>query len=277
MATTPNHYSCAICGATPAAYLVASSAAARFLWWNRQYFAQPACAICAEQIYIAAQKRNGRQGWWGLISFFYTAFSLVRNKLSIEAHRKSIPYVVHEGEVYSRPKLQIRTDTPTVIATIGFVLLIAYIAVYSVEASKPVPRNSQGQVTAQAQADWKELKLGDCVTTAGQGSDIKSLEVTACKTDHSWQVFGMGTLTGNEFGIGNPADNVFNEKAISKEAKRICDKATKAIDSKLTSQLNVDLSTLTYLPTEASWTNGDYGVTCLVGNEGYNFGYSFLK
>ena len=263
----PNHYSCAICGATPAAYLAASSAAARFLWWNRQLFAQPACAICAEQIYLAAQKRNGRQGWWGIVSFFYTVFSAIRNKLSIEAHRKSIPYIAHEGELYSRPKLHIRNDTPTVIASIGFVLLMAFLIIYSAEASKPIPRNSQGQVTAKAQADWTELKLGDCVTTAGEGGNIASLEVTPCSRAHSWQVYGVGETTGT----------TFNSKAVSAEAKKICQAAQDAIDTEITDAQKVDLHALDYLPTEASWANGDRGVTCLVGNSDFNFSTSFLK
>ena len=266
MTVLPN-LSCSICGDSPAAYLVVSSAAARFLWWNRQVFQQPVCAMCAERIYLEVQKRNGRQGWWGVISFFYAAFSAVRNKLSIEAHRKSIPYVVHEGEVYSRPKLHIRNDVPTVLASIGFVALMAYIAIYSVEASKPVPRNSQGQVTAQAQADWKELKLGDCVTKAGQGSDIKSLEVAPCSAAHSWQVYGVGHIP----------DATFSQKTVSAEAKKICDDAQESINHNITDELKVDLKLVDYLPTEASWTNGDRGVNCLVGNSDFQFSSSFLK
>lgn len=277
MATLPNHYSCAICGASPAAYLTVSSASSRIIWWTKRIFDQPACAVCAEHIYLTAQKRNGRQGWWGVISFFYAAFSAIRNKISIESHRKSIPFIDFEGEQFPRPKLHIRSDKATVLASIGFLALLVYIVVYSMQASTTVPRNSRGQVTAQAQADWSELKLGDCVTSASKGSEVVSLEVTSCTANHSWQVFKVATLTGNEFGIGNPAENTFNKEAISKEARRICENATTAIDTKITNQLDVELSPISYLPSEASWSNGDYGVTCLYGNESYNFVSSFLK
>jgi hypothetical protein len=266
MTVLPN-LSCSICGDSPAAYLVVSSAAARFLWWNRQVFQQPVCAMCAERIYLEVQKRNGRQGWWGFISFFYAAFSAVRNKLSIEAHRKSIPLIVYEGHVYPRPKLHIRSDAGTVIASIGFVLLIAFIAFYSEQASKPIPRNSQGQVTAPALGAVSELKVGDCLPTAGEGNTVSSLDLTPCTNDHSWQVFGIGKLTGRNY----------SHKAVSDNASAICNKAIERIDRTITDQLNVKLNTLTLQPTESSWQDGERLVSCLVGSESYKFANSFLK
>lgn len=267
MSTMPNHYSCAICGATPAAYLAASSAAARFLWWNRRLFAQPACAICAEQIYLESQKRNGRQGWWGIISFFYAVFSAIRNKLSIEAHRKSIPGIAHEGKIYSRPKLHIRNDAPTVIASIGFLVLVASLAIYSIEATKPIPRNSQGQVTAQADAAWTEVKVGDCVNNATVGTSVTSLGVIPCSTEHSWQIYA----------IKNSAETQYNDKSIATEAALFCKNSQNVIDLSIIENLNVDLSTLSYRPTESSWNNDDRGITCLVGNKDSSFTYTLLK
>ena len=218
-------------------------------------------------MYLVSQKRNGRQGLWGIIPFFYAIYSVIRNRASIAAHRGAIPFIVFEGNVYPRPKLHIRKDAPTLLAVFGFALLITSVIIYNVQNNQPIPRDTRGQVTSQTQAGWGDIVKGDCVMQAKPGKSVMSLDITNCARPHSWQVYAVSHLRLN----------AFSKKDISREAKHICNTSESSIDRNITDKLNADLSVIAYEPTATSWNNGNREITCLVGGNGLKLTSSVVK
>lgn len=174
------------------------------------------CPICAEGAYLQSQKTAGKFGWWGPISFVYTLFSIFRNKASIRAHRKNLPWVVLEGELFPRPLLKARKDAPTRI--VSGLVLFALVATPSWAWWQGRYRDFDGKVFRSFETDLHEGRVGDCVATSVsemQDYDNGNWTVTLipCSEPHNYQIYQVGTYQ---------TDSTFDWEEFSKYADDYC-------------------------------------------------------
>jgi hypothetical protein len=255
MENIENNKSCLVCGNPASAYLRISSSASRVIWWNKQLFRGNACAICAEQIYLHNQKRNGRQGWWGPISFLYTIYALIRNRFAIQTHRKLLPTIEHEGVTYARPEFKITRDVPTIALTLLALSVVVGIVLSVNESVRPITRDNFGQVTEVKFVSMDELRLGDCVTAAPEEL-TSQLEVTACADEHRWQVFGIGSSTLVSY----------DDSGSARDADEVCGSFAARVNMDKLEQQQFEMEAMHYSPTALSWSKGDRRVVCLIGS-----------
>jgi len=269
----PNRFlACAVCGNFPAHSLKASSSASFVLFWRRRYINEVLCPICAEYAYIENQKRSGRFGWWGPISFIYTLYSLIRNKVQISGHRKQVPLIFIDGEPHRRPIVQIRRDFPTVAVTLVVFLTLAAVPAWNWYSNQY--RNADGEVTKVYIASWEEVRAGDCVgITPSQIQKEKqpeTVELLPCSMPHHYQV--------HKTGVYSPEQNIFLKSNFEKFADKNCT-SDSALDS-------IDLSIIMALPDINGYFVGPPDQTtfddspfyaCFIGDDKVTVTYSLLK
>ena len=252
------------CGKAPASFITVGSAGSFVIWWTKKKHSNFYCGICAESVYLEHQKRSGRQGWFGPISFVYTVFSLLRNRIAIASHRREVPLVEHEGQLFQRPKAKIRRDLPTVlIAGVVLLLVTAIIVNWQVTSA----RNASAIVDdATATSPWSSLDAGDCIVDLEDLESTTSLMWTDCSNAHKYQIFA----------VGKSQLSAWSEARLGNEADEICSSSTDKIDREYLSTLTQEPEVIYYYPTEVSWAEGDRGLACVLGNDKYKLVRSVL-
>jgi hypothetical protein len=259
---------CVICGTSPASHINVGSAASFVIWWNKKVHSDFFCARCAEAIYLSHQKRSGRGGWFGPISFVYTVFSLIRNRIAIAAHRKQIPVVVHEGELYRRPAAKIRRDVPTVIITLLVIGTIAGAIITGMVSSANGSTYTDDTSAADSEnmSLWTDINSGDCILALPSGNQAAGLETTDCTSVHSYQIFAKP----------NSGLDAWSRAALISEAESLCANASSRIDSDATASLSPEPDFPYFFPTKDSWDSGARDIECLIGNPSYQLTESLL-
>lgn len=116
------------------------------------------------------------------------------------------------------------------------------------------PRNTSGQVTAQASVDAFQVKLGDCTGALKEG-DISGLQVIPCAEPHFYEAYATTDLTDAAYP---------GESDVTKEASKFCTGEFKTFIGLATKESIYDMFYL--YPVEDSWATGDREVLCLVGS-----------
>ncbi len=117
------------------------------------------------------------------------------------------------------------------------------------------PRNTAGQVTAQASVDAFQVKVGDCTGSLKEG-DVSDLQVIPCADAHFYEAFGSTQLTEGSYP---------GESEVTKEANKFCTAEFKTFIGLATKDSGYDMFFL--YPVEKSWATGDREVLCLVGSD----------
>ena len=263
---------CAVCGNFPAHRLKASSSASFVLFWRRRYINEVLCPMCAEYAYIENQKRSGRFGWWGPVSFIYTLFSLIRNKVQISGHRKQVPLIFIDGEPHRRPIVQIRRDFPTVAVTL--LVFLALVAVPTWNWYSSQYRNADGNVTEVYFASWEEVRAGDCVGFTPSQMQKESIpepvELLPCSMPHHYQA----TKTD----VYSPEQNIFLDSNFDKFAEKNCtsDSTLDSIDWTIVMHLP-DINGYFLGPRDQTTFDESPFYACFIGDDTVTVTYSLLK
>ena len=117
------------------------------------------------------------------------------------------------------------------------------------------PRNSAGQVTAQASVDAFQVKVGDCTGSMKEGN-VADLQVIPCAQAHYFEAFAGTQLADGDY----PGTD-----ETTKRATAFCTAEFKTFIGLSTKDSAYDMYFL--FPVEASWATGDREVVCLVGSD----------
>lgn len=116
------------------------------------------------------------------------------------------------------------------------------------------PRNSAGQVTAQASVDAFQVDVGDCTGSLKEGN-VADLQVIPCSQPHYFEAYA-----GTELADGSYP----GQDETTKRATSFCTAEFKTFVGLSTKDSAYDMFFL--FPVEASWATGDREVICLVGS-----------
>ncbi|MBK8445607.1 MAG: septum formation family protein [Micropruina sp.] len=117
-----------------------------------------------------------------------------------------------------------------------------------------VPRNTAGQVTAEASIDAFQVTVGDCTGAMKEG-DVSSLKVIPCDQPHYFEAYARTDLEDGDFP---------GEDELTKHANTFCSEQFKTFIGLSTKDSAYDMFYL--YPVKESWATGDREVLCFVGS-----------
>ncbi|MGL3805517.1 septum formation family protein [Paeniglutamicibacter sp. R2-26] len=117
------------------------------------------------------------------------------------------------------------------------------------------PRDEDGTINKEADADAFTIRNGDCLNDPGEG-DIESVPVVPCSTPHEFEVFHEFTL--------KEATYPKTDDAMLEIVGPKCETAFQGFVGRDIDDSRLDFTTLE--PSELSWKDGDRTVQCLIGD-----------
>lgn len=132
-------------------------------------------------------------------------------------------------------------------------VLLALLAGCALLSGEP-PRDSSGQVTADADAGALTLKVGDCISDMdGLSGEVGTVPVTPCETPHQGEVFAEKLLTESEL----PED-------VATQAEEFCiGEVVGFLGGEPTGDL-AELEVVYLAPTTQTWVLGDRAIQCVI-------------
>ena len=136
------------------------------------------------------------------------------------------------------------------LAALGALVVVALVG-----CTTETPRNSAGQVTAEATTDVFSIKVGDCVDKVGTGT-VGELKLVPCSEPHYWEAYASSQVTGDTY----PGTSTVQEQADAD--------CGDAFAEFIGIELDKSDYTYTYLHhTSESWAQNDREILCLAGAE----------
>ncbi|MCL1907238.1 MAG: septum formation family protein [Propionibacteriaceae bacterium] len=115
-------------------------------------------------------------------------------------------------------------------------------------------RDPDGHITASTNVNPFALRVGDCLITVNLDSNVATLPVVPCSDAHNAEVFHMFDLP----------DGAFDEPAIRDAADTVCYQVVEEyVGPRYYAVSSGGLKVFFFIPSAASWDNGDRSVSCL--------------